>query len=66
MDYMSAKEAAEKWGISVRRVQTVCEQNKIEGVTKLGNVYAIPIDAEKPKDGRIKSGRFMKKQESET
>lgn len=63
---MSAKEAAEKWGISVRRVQTVCEQNKIEGVTKLGNVYAIPIDAEKPKDGRIKSGRFMKKQESET
>lgn len=66
MDYMSAREAAEKWGISVRRVQTVCEQNKIEGLTKLGNIYAIPIDAEKPKDGRVKSGRFMKKQESGT
>lgn len=63
MEYMSTREASEKWGISVRRVQTVCEQNKIAGVTRLGNVYAIPINAEKPKDGRIRSGKFVKKQE---
>lgn len=63
MEYMSTREASEKWGISVRRVQTVCEQNKIAGVTRLGNVYAIPTNAEKPKDGRIRSGKFVKKQE---
>lgn len=64
MEYMSTREASEKWGISVRRVQTVCEQNKIAGVTRLGNAYAIPINAEKPKDGRIRSGKFVKKQKN--
>jgi hypothetical protein len=39
--------------ISVRKVQTVCEQNKIAGVMRLGNVYAIPINAENPKTKRL-------------
>lgn len=63
MEYMSTWEAYEKWGISVRRVQTVCEQNKISGVMRLGNVYVIPINAEKNKDERIRSGKLVKKQE---
>lgn len=60
MDYMSVREAAEKWGLSIRRVQVICEQNKIEGVSRLGNAYAIPDNAERPKDGRIKTGKYMK------
>lgn len=52
MEYITAKEAAEKWGISERRVQVLCEQNRVQGVQRLGKAWAIPIDAEKPCDKR--------------
>lgn len=55
MDYISVKETANKWNISVRRIQFLCEQGKIEGVKKVGNAYIIPADATKPKDKRRKS-----------
>lgn len=35
MDYMNAKEAADKWGLSVRRVQVLCEQGRVDGVERL-------------------------------
>jgi hypothetical protein len=52
--YMSAKEAALKWGITDRRVQVLCEQERIEGIFRLGNAWAIPANAEKPNDARRK------------
>ncbi|MCK9443482.1 MAG: helix-turn-helix domain-containing protein [Tissierellaceae bacterium] len=52
MDYLSAKEVAEKWGISRRRVQLLCEERRIEGAFKLSNVWVIPKDAVKPADRR--------------
>jgi len=52
MDYITAQEAADKWGITRRRVQILCVQNRIEGVNRLGNMWVIPKDAEKPADGR--------------
>jgi len=52
MEYISAKEAAEKWKISKRRVQKLCEEERIKGVTKVGLVWAIPASAKKPKDNR--------------
>lgn len=52
MNFISSKEAAEKWEITRRRVQTLCEQNRIPGVFKVGNTWAIPADAEKPIDNR--------------
>lgn len=60
MEYMTATEAAEKWGISSRRVHTLCAGGRIEGATRLGNAWAIPKNAEKPKDARIKSGKYKK------
>ncbi|NLL05740.1 MAG: helix-turn-helix domain-containing protein [Clostridiaceae bacterium] len=54
MDYMTAKEAAEKWAITPRRVQVLCAQGKIPGAVRFGVTWAIPKDAVKPKDGRIK------------
>lgn len=57
MDYMSAPEAAKKWGISERRVQKLCEEGRIPGVIRFSRVWAIPKNAEKPADGRIKSER---------
>lgn len=52
MDYLSAKEAAEKWNISRRRVQILCEEGRIPGAFKLSDVWIIPKDAEKPADRR--------------
>ena len=54
MEYMSCAEAAAKWGISERRVQTLCEDDRIPGTVKFSRVWLIPKDAEKPIDGRKK------------
>lgn len=50
--YMTANDAAEKWGISHRRVITLCNENRIPDVAMLGKMWIIPIDATKPADGR--------------
>jgi hypothetical protein len=63
MEYLSLKQTAEKWGLGIRRVQTLCTTNRIPGAVKIGSYWAIPDDAEKPKDERIKSGRYIKRQE---
>ncbi len=60
MDYISIAEAAEKWGITLRRVQTLCSQNRIPGLTKFGKSWAIPKDAEKPADARKKCVQALK------
>ncbi len=52
MEYMSSKEAAKKWEISERYVQRYCIEGRIDGATKFGNAWAIPMNAEKPADMR--------------
>lgn len=59
---MTIKETAEKWNISVRRVQTICNEGMVPGVMKFGHAWAIPKDAEKPIDKRVKSGKHVKRQ----
>ena len=54
MGYITASQVAKKWNISQRRVQILCAKNRIEGVFKLGETWAIPDDAEKPRDFRRK------------
>ena len=53
-DYMNVKEAAEKWGLSERRIQVLCATNRIPNVMRISNVWLIPKTASKPKDGRFK------------
>lgn len=60
MEYLSIKETAERWGLTPRRVQVLCSENRISGAFRIGNIWAIPADAEKPKDARIKSGKYIK------
>ena len=60
MEYLSIRQTSEKWGISVRRVNILCSEGRIPGATKIGFYWAIPADAEKPKDARIKSGKYIK------
>lgn len=53
--YMTVKEAAEKWGLSDRRIRVLCSEGKITGAYQEGRSWRIPADAEKPADGRFKS-----------
>lgn len=52
MEYMSARDAADKWGISQRRVAVLCSENRISNATMVGNMWIIPSTAEKPIDAR--------------
>ena len=54
MDYISVQEAAEKWGISERRIQKLCEEKRIPGVVRFSRMWLIPKGAKKPEDARYK------------
>ena len=64
-EYITIKEAAEKWDISIRRINTLCNEGRIPGSVKFGVNWAIPVEAEKPIDMRIKSGRYVKNNHNE-
>ena len=59
MEYVSVPQAEEKWGISERRVQIFCRENRIPGVSKVCDMWLIPKNAEKPIDGRTKKGKEL-------
>ena len=60
MEFITVKQAAEKWNLSERRLQTMCNEGVIPGVVKFGHAWAIPVDAEKPIDRRTKQGKALK------
>lgn len=60
MEYLNITDTAEKWGITPRRLQTLCLNGKIEGATRFGKAWMIPKDAQKPIDGRTKASRSNK------
>ena len=57
--FMTVKQAAEKWGLSDRRVRILCAEGKIPGAFQEGRGWKIPIDAVKPADGRFKSAESL-------
>lgn len=61
MTYIKVSEAAEKWGISARRVRLLCEQGRIAGVERKGNLYMIPDDAVQPVDARTYAKSTVRK-----
>ena len=60
MDYMTLKEASEKWGVTPRQINYLCASGRIPGAVKLAGVWLIPQTAEKPVDGRTKQGKVQK------
>ncbi len=52
LDDISVQQASKKWRISKRRIQKLCEENRIDGVIRFGRSWAIPKDTEKPVDAR--------------
>jgi hypothetical protein len=57
-DFVTIKEISEKWNLTPRRIQKMCAEGKISGAIKFGRDWAIPANAEKPKDARVKSGEY--------
>ena len=58
MDILTIREASLMWGISVRRIAVLCNEGRIVGAKKIAGAWLLPKDAEKPKDARIKSGKY--------
>lgn len=58
MTYIDVKTAASKWGLTERRITTLCRDGRIDGAKKENGVWLVPENAEKPKDGR--SNKFSK------
>lgn len=54
MDYCSVRETAEKWGVTQRQVQLLCQKGAVPGTVRFNGGYAIPADASKPLDRRKK------------
>ena len=64
--YISVKEAAERWDISERQVQKLCVTDRIPGVTRFSNTWAIPEDTPKPtRTGKAKPGPKSKRRDEE-
>lgn len=57
--FMTVKQAAEKQGISYRRIRVLCSEGKIPGAYQESRGWKIPIDAQKPADGRYKSREII-------
>lgn len=65
MGYLSIRQTSAKWNLSARWINDLCTKGRIPGAIKIGSYWAIPADAEKPKDARIKSGRYIKSDEEQ-
>lgn len=59
-EYMTAQEAAEKWNVSLRWVQKLCKENRIDGVLNVNRVWLTPKGTDKPADGRTIAERNKK------
>lgn len=55
MDYMTLKEASEKWRVTPRRINYYCVDGRIPGAIKMATIWLIPKDAKKPADKRYKN-----------
>ena len=60
MDYMTLKEAAEKWGVTPRRVNYYCAVGRITGSVKMAGVWLFLKNAEKPINGMSKQGQELR------
>ncbi len=54
MNFLSVAQTAEKWEMTPRRVQVLCSEGRIDGAQKVGNIWTIPENAQKPEDARKK------------
>lgn len=57
MEYMTVRQAAEKWNRSERWVQTLCINGRIKGAYRPARDWLIPTDAKRPADRRRRENK---------
>ena len=57
MDYMTLKEASQKWNVTPRQINYLCAAGRIPGAVKMATIWLIPKNAEKPVDRRRKENK---------
>ena len=57
-NYITVKEAAEKWGVSTRRVQILCSQDRVKGAYRFGKSWMIPKEAILPNARRTEEEKL--------
>ena len=62
----SSEQMAIEWGLSKRSINDLCNKEKIPGAVKDGRKWLIPDDATRPIDGRVSSGKYVKKKDGKT
>ena len=60
----TCKQLAIEWGLTERNINYLCKAGKINGAIKVGKSWQIPDDAKKPADGRLSSGKYVKRASS--
>ncbi|MCL2046462.1 MAG: LuxR C-terminal-related transcriptional regulator [Oscillospiraceae bacterium] len=63
MEYLSVNQTAKKWGVSIRWVQKLLLDGRIEGASRVGRDYIIPADAKKP--GNLRKSRSERSEAKE-
>ena len=61
IDISSVSEIAKRWKVNPRSIKVMCKKGKIQGAEKIGNMWMIPTETERPVDERVKSGKYIKK-----
>lgn len=59
LDWITPQQAAQLWGISERRIQSLCTKGRVKGAIKLSRAWLIPKDTPKPIDGRTVAARVV-------
>jgi len=58
LDWITPRQASERWEITERQVQSLCRKGKVKGTVRLGHAWLIPKDTPKPIDGRTKAAKY--------
>lgn len=58
LDWITPQQAAQLWGISERRVQSLCIKGRVKGARKLGRAWLIQKDTPKPVDARTVASKI--------
>ena len=61
----TCKQLAAEWGLTERNINYLCKNGKIKGAVKIGKSWQIPDDVEKPADGRMSSGKYIRQSAGE-
>lgn len=59
LERITPEQAAKKWGITTRQVQSLCRRGYIKGAVWLGRIWLIPKNVPKPLEGRTREAKEM-------